>query len=199
MFIVGASSPTVTNCAFIGNTAFVGGGMGISFNSNPTVTNCTFSGNTATGNGDGMHNNASNPTVTNCILWGNSPEEIFIVSGAPVVTFCDVQGGFAGTGNINADPLFVDAPGGNLRLVRFSPCADAADNDAVPIGITTDLDGNPRFVDDGNVADTGNPGIGGPPVVAATCFASARNGQDGESYSTENTVIGSQANIEKRP
>ncbi|MHC4094188.1 MAG: hypothetical protein ACYSVY_28595, partial [Planctomycetota bacterium] len=42
------------------------------------------------------------------------------------------------------------------------PSIDAADNDAVPEGVTTDLDGNPRFADDPGTLDTGN---GTPPIV----------------------------------
>ena len=43
-----------------------------------------------------------------------------------------------------------------------SPCIDAADNTAVPKGIDTDLDGNPRFVDDLCTDDTGD---GESPIV----------------------------------
>ena len=43
-----------------------------------------------------------------------------------------------------------------------SPCIDAADNTAVPQGTTTDLDGNPRLVDDPCAEDTG---FGDPPIV----------------------------------
>ncbi|MHC4981264.1 MAG: hypothetical protein ACYTGT_19950, partial [Planctomycetota bacterium] len=39
---------------------------------------------------------------------------------------------------------------------------DAGDNAAVPPGQDTDLDGNPRFVDDGCTEDTG---VGDPPIV----------------------------------
>ena len=49
------SSPTVTNCTFIGNAAsFRGAGM---FNdgSSPAVTDCTFSGNSASNSGGGMY------------------------------------------------------------------------------------------------------------------------------------------------
>ncbi|MHC4421013.1 MAG: right-handed parallel beta-helix repeat-containing protein [Planctomycetota bacterium] len=154
------SDPTLSNCAFSLNEATRGGGM---YNavSSPTVTNCTFSGNTANDNGGGVRNSInSNPTVTNCILWADSPDEI--VGGTPAVSYTDVQGSFPGTGNIDADPMFVDAGNGDYHLVSGSPAIDAGDNTAVPLGITTDLDGNPRFVDDPDTLDTGN---GDPPVV----------------------------------
>ena len=149
------SSPTVTDCTFSGNMADWGGGM-FNLESSPTVTQCTFSGNEAD-LGGGMYNWDSSPTVTHCILWDDTPEEIYnrpSLPGAPTVTYSDVQGGYAGKGNINADPLFVDADGpddtlgtqdDNLRLSGCSPCIDAGDNAAVPPGLTTDLDGNPRI------------------------------------------------------
>ncbi len=87
----------------------------------------------------------SSPTLTNAILWGNTPDQI---AGDPAtVTYSDIQGGYAGTGNINADPKFVDAASGNLRLQPGSPAIDAGNNAAVPTGVTTDLDGSPRLVD----------------------------------------------------
>jgi hypothetical protein len=57
-----------------------------------------------------------------------------------------VQGGWDGEGNIDADPLFVDAAIGDLRLQAGSPAIDAGDQALLPAGITTDLDGNPRVV-----------------------------------------------------
>jgi hypothetical protein len=69
------------------------------------VTNCTFSGNI----GGGMRNDSgSTPIVTNCIFWGNTGGS-FDGSSSPIVTFSDVEGGFLGTGNIDADPCFIDA------------------------------------------------------------------------------------------
>jgi hypothetical protein len=153
------STPTVTNCTFSGNFATQGGGM-YNLASSPTVTNCTFSDNSSAFEGGGMYNVGGGTTVTNCVLWGDGPDEIF--GGAPTVSNTDVQGGFAGIGNIDTDPLFVDPDNGDLRLQPGSPCIDAGDNTAVPAGTTTDLDGEPRFVDDPNTTDSGN---GGPPVV----------------------------------
>jgi len=159
------SSPMVTNCIFSGNSARAGGGGMYNYGSNPTVTNCTFSMNySGWSPGGGMSNfSFSRPTLTNCILWGNTTPQIYNFDLSwPNVRYCDVQGGWSGTGNIEEDPLFVDANGldnivgtedDNLRLSPGSPCIDAGVNDAVPGGVTTDLDGRERF-SDGDCNDT---------------------------------------------
>ena len=178
----GDSNPTVTNCVFVANRGSSGGGgMYNDGASNPTVTNCTFTANDADDGalegffGGAIANDAgSNSTVTNCILWDNNPDEIGNAQdAAATVTYSDVQGGFPGTGNVDTDPLFVDADGpsnffgeddNNLR-VRLSCGAaviDAGNNLAFPIDITTDdLDGNPRFFDT-VLPDNGN---GTAPIV----------------------------------
>ena len=51
----------------------------------------------------------------------------------------------------------------NLRMSPGSACIDAGDNEVVPVGITTDLEGNPRFIDDPTVSP--DPGHGIPPIV----------------------------------
>lgn len=168
------SSPTVVNCIFEDNTALYGGGIdnhtecnptlisclfnsnkverlggGISSynNSSPTLINCTFYGNTAGENGGGLHSSSGGKTtITNCIFWGDSPNEIDEYETTVSVSYSDIQGGYTGTGNINADPLFVDAAGGDLRLISSaSPCVDTGDNSVVTS--TTDLDGKSRVVD----------------------------------------------------
>jgi hypothetical protein len=137
------------------------------FQNSPTVINCTFSENTATNSGGGMWNGGgfggASPAVTNCIFWGNSDSggtdasaQIHTANGTPTVNYSNVQGTWTGAGasNIDDDPLFVDAPGGDWRLSAGSPCIDAADYSAYS-GPPLDLDGLDRDVDDPSTANTG--------------------------------------------
>jgi hypothetical protein len=65
------SSPTVACCKIEGNRAKgVGGGM-CNYHSSPRVSNCSFISNSAPG-GAGMHNWGSSPKVTKCIFRDNS-------------------------------------------------------------------------------------------------------------------------------
>ena len=184
MFNAVSSRPTVTNCRFSGNTAnSSGGGMYNGTSSIVTVTNCTFSGNDAD-NGRALAFDSpqlfpSDLSMTNCILWDGGDEVWNNDNSIINITDSDVQKGWPGAGNIDSDPLFVDFgfwddngtsfyPGddfwveGDYHFLPGSPCIDAGDNTAVPGGIVTDLDGNPRFVDDPNTDDTG---FGDPPIV----------------------------------
>jgi hypothetical protein len=145
------SSPTLTNVIFSGNNAPFGAGMD-NILSSPTLTNVTFSGNIGTNHG--MSNTMSNPILTNVIIWSSSGSSIVNNNSTPTVTYSNIQGGYSGTGNINANPLFVDADGpdnivgtldDNLRLQSGSPSINTGNNAAVPTGVTTDLEGKPRI------------------------------------------------------
>ncbi len=151
-------SPRVTNCTFTGNSANnYGGGMHNSHDSYPNITNCTFSWNLANSGGGMYNSNNSSPIVANCIFWGDKPQEIYTIDSTVVITNSNVQGGCPGIGNINANPLFVDADGADdeigtkdddLRLSLKSPCINAGDNSAISQSVVTDLDGNPRIIND---------------------------------------------------
>ncbi len=164
------SNPEITNCVFWDNhvTDYAyGGAIENTGPSSPVITNCTFAYNTGGGSGGAIHNYSdSAPTLTNCILWGaSSPagQEIISSGGAScTVSYSDVgqTGGFTDVGgNIDSDPLFIDAPSGDLGLRPGSPCIDAADGDVAP---ATDIEGNPRNDDD---PETPNTGAGTPPCV----------------------------------
>jgi len=156
------SSPTLTNCIFSGNSAGIAGGGMSNYSSSPTVTNCIFIGNTAGTRGGGMDNYSSSPILANCVLWGDTVStgsEIYDGSSTSTVTYSNIQGGFTGEGNIDVDPLFVDAASGDLHLQPTSPCIDTGSNDAVPDDVTTDPDGDPRIVDgDGDSTATVDKG-----------------------------------------
>jgi len=121
--------PTMTNCVFSSNTADTsGGGIYNDYFSRPALMNCTFCLNVADTHGGAVRCYDSSPTITNCILWGNVPEEISLGGdhSTATVSYSDVRDGYSGEGNINADPLFVDTVGGDLRVQAGSPCIDAA-------------------------------------------------------------------------
>jgi len=63
------------------------------------------------------------------------------------VTYCDVEGGYPGTGNIDEDPWFVNPGGWDFRLENQSPCINAGnDAAAMAAGLTRDYEGNNRFI-----------------------------------------------------
>ncbi len=66
--------------------------------------------------------------VMNSIFWGNSALNGAQIYGINDVQYSDIQGGKNGTGNINADPLFVDMD--NFYLSQGSPCIDAGNPDS---------------------------------------------------------------------
>jgi len=159
------SSPTVINCIFSENSTSDGGGMH-NANSSATVTNCTFTRNSASIAGGIFNEFNSSVTVTNSIVWGDiAIDSIFNDStSSSSATYSNIYwwpSTHPGTGNINADPMFVDSANGDLHLQQGSPCIDAGDNSA-PALPTTDIDGDNRRIDDPKVADTGN---GTAPIV----------------------------------
>ena len=98
------SSPVLTNCKFVGNSASWGGGM-YNWDSSPTLNNCTFSGNFADEVGGMFASWDRSSILTNCILWGNTFPQI---AGVAAVSYTNVQDGWEGQGNIDADPLFAE-------------------------------------------------------------------------------------------
>jgi len=131
----------LVNVTINDNSASSNGGGICCWFSSPSLESVTITGNSAD-NGGGIYcHGDSNPSLVNCILWNNSPQEIYFREdyghNSIMIAYSDIQGGEYGIvtnnngtvyweeGNINANPLFVDAENGDYHLTEFSPCIDA--------------------------------------------------------------------------
>ena len=157
----GAHSCTLTNCILTGNQATeYGGGVYNGY----ALINCILSENMAEEGGGAYWCGLRNCTVTgnsaargggvvgcsleNSIVWDNFAPEgpNYPEPGDDDSWFdysCTEPLPEDGTGNISADPKFVDAENGDYHLSPGSPCIDAGNNDVVQV--ETDLAGNPRI------------------------------------------------------
>ena len=141
------ASPVMSNNTISDNLA-LGDGGGIYFDSSsPSLNSCTLTDNFAGVHGGGICCLNASPAITDTILWGDAPEEIYVYSGTPSVSYSDVQGGYPGTGNINADPLFIAEPESDYYLSQIaagqgsdSPCLNTGDPVSPMIHGTTRTD-----------------------------------------------------------
>ncbi|MGD8453614.1 MAG: right-handed parallel beta-helix repeat-containing protein [Phycisphaerae bacterium] len=145
----------LTDCLIAGNVATSGAGL---YNQGGSLINCDILGNRP--NALRVYN--STLAMQGCIVRQNTSTQISVGSaGQLTVSYSNIEGGWIGEGNIDADPLFVrpgywdDAgtPGdpaddvwvdGDDHLLEFSPCVNAGAPDYDPGAQATDLDGNPR-------------------------------------------------------
>jgi hypothetical protein len=149
------------------NSAYLGGAV-YAFQSPVYLYNDLVAYNNASGNvGDGLrlnasslsgehntiaHNDAGGATtghaidmasgatlaLQNAIVWGHASS---INDLAQTVSCSDVQGGYAGTDNLNIDPQFVDPASVNFHLQSLSPVMDRC-----AAGQSSDFDNEPRPV-----------------------------------------------------
>lgn len=167
------SSPEIVNCTIAGNHAWRGGGLHCYMSVLVGVRNSILWSDTA----------SEGPEFALQTLGTGSHVELHhsTVQGGQAGVFVEGTVGLTwGNGMIDADPVFVDPDGpdddpatwedNDYHLASGSPCIDAADNTAVPADtadldddgntaerIPLDLDGDPRFVDDPAMTDTGVP------------------------------------------
>ena len=128
---ISESSPAITDCTIIDNTASKAGGVAI-YNSSPTLANCTISGNSP----DGIDCAESGPTLQSSIVAFNLVGEGIVCAGnCDIVLNCsDVYGNpggdltecirdqFGTRGNFSRDPLFCSPQTGDFHLQPASPC-----------------------------------------------------------------------------
>ncbi|HEX7343717.1 MAG TPA: right-handed parallel beta-helix repeat-containing protein [bacterium] len=120
----GDANSVIERCVFYDNSSWPNpGGAIYLWDDHSRVINCTLVENSSPAI---LSINGSTTTFLNCIFWFNWMGDIF---GA---TYSDIQGGWPGIGNINADPRFVDPAAHNYHLMWGSPCIDAGDPNSLP-------------------------------------------------------------------
>ena len=127
--VLNYSGATVRNNIIYGNSggaAYGGGGLWLNRNGTmpKVIENNTIANNTSGSSGGGIcFLTGTSATVRNVIIWGNSAPQMTTGHAA---TYSDIQGGWAGAGNIDSDPLFGDR--NRFLLSASSPCVDAGDS-----------------------------------------------------------------------
>jgi hypothetical protein len=99
-----------------------------------TIDGCTFDGGHVTAHsGDVIITNSIARNLTEDFVQGDF--------ASLEIRYSDIEGGAAGTGNIDVDPQWVDAAAGDYHLQARSPCIDAGDPESSPEpdGSATDL------------------------------------------------------------
>jgi len=159
--ISNGSEAECRNCLFAYNSARYGGaflGTTLQTSVKSTLVSCTILYNTASEEEGGVRSSAnfgvSSTEIKNSIIRSNTApmgNNLTFNGGTNTVTYSNIQGGFAGTGNIDADPLFLDAANGNYQLQAGSPSVNTGDPNSTTASVSVlDLEGNPR-VDNGRI------------------------------------------------
>ncbi len=166
VYVAGGNVATLVNCLIDGNNSSQGGGVYLN-SASPEIVNCTIAGNQFGGIFTTFN---SFPEVANSIIANNGNDDIWIGvevygNGKTKLSYSLVGGallaGFENGEGVQSQvrPGFADA---DFRLGAESPAIDAGNNFLVPEGVSEDLAGNPRFVDDPSTPATG---IGKGPIV----------------------------------
>lgn len=154
--------------------------------STTTLVNCTIARNAH----EGIRIAGGNASITNSIVFSHPSTGIH---GAATVTYSDVEGGHAGTGNISFNPIFAGAgcEPEHFALQVFSPCIDAGDpNPLFDDGCRPPAQGTSRS-DIGALGGPGNCSFAGPSTITCGVHSYGTLSQSHESLSLDWTPVGS--------
>jgi hypothetical protein len=136
-------------------------------------------------------------TLKNCIVWNGTNSILSMDHTIVEAAYCDIQGGYGGTGNLFMNPLFAKTgkwdlgetatlrtddtwTAGDYHLTDQSPCIDMGDPSQTPSADDLDLAGRPRRI--GAAVDMGAYEWGNDSPVAKAVSPVAgfsTNGQTG--------------------
>lgn len=123
------ADPVIANCIIAGNRADVGAGLWL-HESEATIVNCTIVDNVGIVDGGGLYCD-SGAAVLSSILWDNSPQQVVAALPGKLSVACsDVQGGWAGNGNLDVNPCFA-VPGYWAMTGDLVSLTDLGDSRAV--------------------------------------------------------------------
>jgi len=123
---IGNSEGYIQNVGIFNNESVdnFGGGIYISENVELTMNAVTISGNSSPEPaGEGIAIDGGNIIIKNSIIWDNHIQKN---SGSIDITYSNIEGGFTGTGNIDANPIFCDTI--NYLIRDTSPCVGTGEN-----------------------------------------------------------------------
>jgi hypothetical protein len=97
------------------------------------IEDCDIVANSLSGAGrTGITVNLATVTIRNTILWALRPLSAPVIAvppgGTAEITYCDIQGGWPGTSNLNVNPQFCTLAESNLSLRSSSPLVGAGYN-----------------------------------------------------------------------
>jgi len=141
------SDPTIINNVIVRNAAsdsIYGYGGGVyCLVSNPVIRNNTICLNSAATQGGGILCESASPIITNNIIRDNiaahNSSEIYFFNSNVEISYCNIQDGFPGEGNIDIDPLLRDPENGDYHLMA-TYCGDSHDSPCIDMG-------HPDFLD----------------------------------------------------
>ena len=171
------NSPFFINCIVAGNRTNFANGAVWNDNASPAYYFCSMANNAITGGSDFVvmrNSGTSSPNIRNSIIWGVGTA---VAGATPSINYSIIQNPsvWPGTGNSNADPLFINEGTGNLRL---KPCSPAINTGGPLIFGSTDIVGTARPV--GASPDMGAYELPTAPVLYVNADAAA--GGDGSSW-----------------
>lgn len=126
-------------------SAISGGGAIYLEDASPLLAHCTIADNSVGGSaGAILATSSPYARVFGCNIWNNGEDP---VSGTMLLMYSNIQGGYAGSTNIDEDPMFDPAQIDHYTLLPVSPCLNKGisypgDYPNLP---QTDIVGNPRI------------------------------------------------------